>query len=799
MSRTRTRAWLRIGLLTLAAVAATGCATPEEKAAEHLRKAQSFVKDGDYVKARLEARNALQVKPKNASASFLMATLLERENDVKGTLNYLQLAIDADPSHVEARTRLGTYFVLGRRQKDAREQADAVLRLAPDKADSHFLNARVLLLEDQPEASSAEAEKALALDPASGQIVGYVALMYARAGDLERAMAVIDQGIKATDTAQVEFMRNARISILTETGNADRALAELERMAKDYPGQSMYRMALAETYAGKGRIDDATRLVRELIASDPDRAQWRVTLAELLASAGRVGDAEAELNTAVKSLPQSTLLKLALARFYESAKRRDEALKLYGDLATTAPDLADKLTARNRIAALNVGVNDAESRRIADEILKDVPDNVDALMMRAAYRIQDGKFQDAVADLRAVLARQPQSTETLLMLARTHVFSDEGNLAKDNYRKLLEIEPGNADALRELGALLGGSGQTKEAETLLRAALRGNPKDTTASQSLVAALLQQKDFDAAATEAARMASAGDQSGIAEYQEGLALAAQRKNDEAIAAFRASLAKNPGAIPPLNALITLYAGLGRVGEAETYLKTRIRTNPKDERGRLLLGQLYASSNRNTEAEALYRRMLAENPQVPWAYIGLAGLHAENSDDWLDAIVAGHAANPGSPELSLALGGAYEKRAKYALAIQTYEKSLATRDNDFVASNLAALLLDVRTDAASHARALKLAQRFANDAHPLSKAVLGWAQYRNGDYPAAERTLQRAVAANPNIAQVHYFLGMTYLKSNNKAGARQELSTAIELGKKPDARFFGLDEAKTTLASL
>ena len=202
---------------------------------------------------------------------------------------------------------------------------------------------------------------------------------------------------------------------------------------------------------------------------------------------------------------------------------------------------------------------------------------------------------------------------------------------------------------------------------------------------------------------------------------------------------------------------------------------------------------------EAETLYRRMLAENPRRPWAFIGLAGLHAENSDEWLSTIAAGHAANPGSPELSLALGGAYEKRGKYALAIKTYELSLAAKDNDFVASNLAALLLDFRTDAASHARALKLAQRFARDAHPLSKAVLGWAQYRNGDYPAAERALQLAVAANPNIAQLHYFLGMTYLKGGNTAGARQELSTAVELGQKPEARFFGLGEAKAALARL
>jgi len=796
MIRFRLKRVPAVALLVLLAGGMLGCT---QKAAAHISRAEALYKEGDFVKAKLEVRNALLIQPKNARGTWLLANLLEREQDVRGTLSNLLMTIDADPGHAEARIKLGTYYLLGRQGKEAREQADAALKLAPDNAEAHFLNAKVLLLEGNNEAMWAEAEKARELNPASGQITGFIALQHARAGDLERARAVLDEGMKATDAAQVEFLRNAWISILGEAGMSDRVEAEVQRMVADYPENPAYRMALARMYVSGGRIEEAARLIEELIARDPAKAEWRIQLAEMMVSASRPQEAEAALRKAVQANPDSTLLKLTLAGFYHGQERRDEALREYEQIAASAPEKSDRLLARGRIASLQMGVDDARARQILEEMLEEDPSNVDALMMRAAYRINDGKLDDAVGDLRAVLVKEPESTRAMLMLARTHVLRGEGSLAEDFYRKLLMAEPSNPTALRELGILAANRGQTDEAQKLLREALKGSPEDAAASRSLVQTLLQQDAYEAAAAEAARIAAAGDNSGIAEYQLGKALAAQRRNEEAIAAFRASLSKNPGARPPLEALVELYSGMGRLADAETLLNERAVADPKNPYPQLLLGEVFAAGGRTADAKALYQRLIAADPALTGAYIGLAGLQPEGSDEWLRVLSDGLAANPGAPELALAVGRSYEKRKEFEQAIAVYEKSLAARDNDFVASNLAALLLDYRKDAASHQRALQLTRRFGPDAHPLSQAVLGWAYYRNGEYASAVGLLERAVAANPGLAQLHYYLGMAYLKTGNQPGARQELKQAVDLASAPDAAFFGLEEARTVLSGL
>jgi Flp pilus assembly protein TadD len=164
--------------------------------------------------------------------------------------------------------------------------------------------------------------------------------------------------------------------------------------------------------------------------------------------------------------------------------------------------------------------------------------------------------------------------------------------------------------------------------------------------------------------------------------------------------------------------------------------------------------------------------------------------------------HGRNPGDAQAGLALGAAHERRKAYEDAIRVYEEVLrAGARNDFIVSNLAVLLLDVRRDKASHARALELASGFANGAsHPVNLAVLGWAYYRNGDYANATRFLERAVAAGPDTSpQLRYYLGMAYLKSGNTAGAERELRQAVDSAAATGAVFTGLDTARSTLQSL
>ena len=153
--------------------------------------------------------------------------------------------------------------------------------------------------------------------------------------------------------------------------------------------------------------------------------------------------------------------------------------------------------------------------------------------------------------------------------------------------------------------------------------------------------------------------------------------------------------------------------------------------------------------------------------------------------------------------------EKNQRYDEAIAIYEEQLGPGPNEHVIkNNLAALLLDGRSDKESHQRALELMQPYSAEPNFILQDTLGWAYYRNGDYLKAIRHLEYSAAYQATSAlekpeerirlspNVRYHLALAYAKTGITAGAVQELTRAIELA--PN-RWKHAAEAKQLLAEL
>ncbi|MDH5274981.1 MAG: tetratricopeptide repeat protein [Gammaproteobacteria bacterium] len=789
---------LQLAVLALLA----GCGSPREKAAAYLEKAQTHYEAGDLIRSRLELRNTLQIEPRNAKALYLMALVDERDENYPSVLGNLQMAVDADPGFVDARVKLGNYYAAGRKVAETREQADAAMALAPNSPSVRLLNAWAYYVAGDREKALEEAREALTLDPTRRDAVTLLAGLHAEAGRFGDALAAVDKGIARAGKDGAENLRRVRVTLLVQAGQPGQAEKELKGLAADFPASPAYDLALARLLVSQDRAADAADTIRSLIARDPDNAEWRVQLAGLLVSQNKAGDAEESLLQAVRETPESSALRFALAGFYETARRPEDALKVYEALAASGPETAEGLAARNRIVALTATKDGKKARELLAGILADAPANVDALIYRAAFSFQDDNLQEAVADLRSALVRQPDSQRALLLLARTFVRSGEAPLAEDAYRKLLAVNPVSTPARTELAAVVGGRGDLKEAENILREALQFTPLDQPSSSSLVATLMSQGDLKGAEAEARRMVDLGDPSGQANYELGLAFQLQNKDKQAIAAYQQALAQNPLADQPLQDLVQLLSRTGKGAEAEAYLENHIKANPDHLTAKILLATVYRDSGRTELARQLFKQIIDAQPAATGAYIGLAGLYPPDSDERFGVLVQGHAKNPGDPQLGLALGTSQEKRGAYEEAIRVYETVIgAGGGNDFIVNNLAVLLLDVRKDEASYARALKLTAGFAEGArHPLNLAVLGWANYRNGKYAEAAQYLERAIAGSPGeIPQLRYYLGMAYLKAGNSAGAEHELQRAVDTATATGTRFTGLDDARAALKRL
>jgi Tfp pilus assembly protein PilF len=146
-------------------------------------------------------------------------------------------------------------------------------------------------------------------------------------------------------------------------------------------------------------------------------------------------------------------------------------------------------------------------------------------------------------------------------------------------------------------------------------------------------------------------------------------------------------------------------------------------------------------------------------------------------LNVTRAGLKEQPDNFVLHLGLAGIFERTGDYENAISEYDKLLQKDPNSIVvANNLASLLADYRTDKASLDRAQALAAGLRKYPIPQFKDTLGWVSYRQGDHKAAIQFLEEAVQGLPNLAIVHYHLGMSFAAAAQPEKASEQFRTAL-----------------------
>ena len=225
-------------------------------------------------------------------------------------------------------------------------------------------------------------------------------------------------------------------------------------LIKDFPKDERFQYDLARFYASEGRVDEAEQIMRGVVALTPDDVGARLGLAQFLAQMRSPEIAEKTLAAFIEENPNQPELRAALGRLYEANGKPDQALPVYQELARPDPKSPLGLFARVRVAAIEMSKGQVDlGRKLIDGVLADAPEYPDALLMRAGLRVRDKKFDEAIADVRTVLRKEPENTRAMLLMARTHSLMNERVLAKDAYRRLLTLNPRDPNAPRELSEL----------------------------------------------------------------------------------------------------------------------------------------------------------------------------------------------------------------------------------------------------------------------------------------------------------------------------------------------------------
>lgn len=229
----------------------------------------------------------------------------------------------------------------------------------------------------------------------------------------------------------------------------------------------------------------------------------------------------------------------------------------------------------------------------------------------------------------------------------------------------------------------------------------------------------------------------------------------------------------------------------------LDKAIVANPKHSVAYNLRGELLLASKQWPVAVASFAKSTELAPKwwAPYRGMALAQLGSNQAAAAVLTYQQGIEATSNSA-LSSDLAALHERMGKPDDSIKVYQQWLQREPKSQVAANnLAMLLLNYRSDKTSIDEAAKWAELLTSSTEPALLDTRGWVKFKSGDYQAAVNLLQQAANASPDSNTLRYHLGMAQWKAGNAAAARDNLQAAL----KDNKAFFGMDEAKKTLAVL
>ena len=768
-------ACLVVGALQLA-----GCSSREQRAQSYYEHGMQYVEQKDYVKARIELKNALQIKPDLAAAWKALADMDERDRNFQALAGDLRKLVELDPKDISAKLRLGRLFLLAGAFDNALKTANEAADLEPQNTSVLSLKAAVLFKLKDTDGAVRTAEQALAIDPGDTEASVVLAATKLMQNDPQGALKVIEQ-VKPDkkDDFGVMFLQ---LNIFNRLGDMAQVEELLRKLVTLYPKEPAFRAQLVRFYVAHQRQDDAVKELRGVVEANPADVGAELNLVSLLGSLKGAAAARQELEARIAAGGNVFPYEIALAKIDFSEGKIADSTKRLEKLIGGSSSAEEIATARITLAEMYMSKNDiAAAEPLVTEILKADARNTSGLMMRSSIHLARGQNDDAIADLRTALNDQPQSAALLANLAIVYERNGSIELADKAFADATKASKYAPLVGLNYVAFLRRRGLTDQAEKVLADLASRNPNNVQVLSALAQVKLSHQDWAGAHAIADAIHRLGDKSDISDQINGAAFGGEKKFDERLTVLQNAYDANPGANQPMAALVSAYLQAKQVDKAEAFLESALKANPANAEALVLMGSLQLAKNNPAKAAENFQAAIKAQPKDIVGYRALADLLARQNklDDASKVIQSGLEQQPKDFTLRLTLAGLHELKHDYEAAIADYEALLKDQPGSMiVANNLASLLADHRNDKASLDQANSLAALLKKSQIPQFKDTLGWVAYRRDDYNTAIPLLEGARTELPNNPTVIYHLGMSYLATGQDTKAADQFKKAREL---------------------
>ncbi len=495
------RRWVAGGWIVLVL---TGCAAvPQRTSSPSSASAQPLAKvvvatpdlDHDLMAQLLAGELALSSADlKAASQSYDKAMMISNDPEVAGKAAALAIAIhDADAAHraidrwqvlgatpaqlAQARAQLA---VEQGQADEARRQLSALI--ASGDKDAWRMFGRVLIGSRDPALAgnlleSLATPEHLPADPKAWLAMSELGEQLNRHG---YAQQIADGALKRFGTAET-YAWAAQLKL--NNGDRSGGLSLLRQAQVKDPNNIGLRLTYASLLGQSGQYAQASHLLEK----GPQTAQTYALRAALAANA-KDNKTLQQVYNQLSQAPEDVRASSAylLGQLAEVLGRKEEALKWY-DQVPDEDEHAFDADLRSAILLQDLG-RSAEAHQQLAEMQTDYLDQ--PAQLRRAYEVdadlylREKRYAEAIDSFSHALQVAPDDPD--LLYGRGLAYAEIGKIdpAVADFRRLLQIKPGDIDASNALGFTLADSGRDlSEAEQLIAAARAAKPNDPSIADS----------------------------------------------------------------------------------------------------------------------------------------------------------------------------------------------------------------------------------------------------------------------------------------------------------------------------
>lgn len=768
----------RPAALCLAAVL-LGCGGAEERKAEHLAKAIGFFEANNSEKALIEFKNVLQIDPKAAKPYYYLARIEEDKKNLGQAFGLYQKAVELDPNYRDAQFKLAQFLALSREPDKALEMLAPVAKDRPNDLDVRLLQAAIGNLKGDTAGALSALGAIVAEKPAKPDPYLLLAALQSQQSKPAEAESVLKAGLDANPKSPILLTTLARF--YEQQKQWDKAEQTLRELVAADPKQLQYRALLADAYAKQDRRGDVEQTLRTAARDFPDDPQPVLLLAGFFGQQGDLAKAETELRAGIAANPKPIELHLALASGLEKARKLPEAEKIYRDFIASYETSPDAVKARDMLAEFLARQGRvAESEALVNEVLKDRPQDSQALMLKGKLALANKNAQDAIAAFRSILKDQPDSSEVLTLLAGAFQLDGKPALVQENLEKAVRAKPADIGLRRNLVQFLVQQNNLSLALDQANDFLKGQPDSLDGLNLKADVLAVSKQNDPLEAVLREIKAKFPDKPVGAYRLGTYYQVRKDYDAALAEYETALQHAPADYEILKAFVTVCLELKQPAKAEARLKKAAAADSKQAGIWQLLGALALNQGHGEEAARHLEKAIELNPKWLLPYAELGAWYQKQGDREKAIAVARKAAAalPDDWAAQAGLAGYLEQAGKPAEAEQVYRDFIAANEGRPDAGKARNLLTEflARAGRAGEGQLLvdeALAKNPEDSGALLRKARLALGEKRPKD---AIPSLEAVLKVQPNSAEALTLLAVAYQADGQPDKVRDSLEKAV-----------------------